>query len=122
MERPATPIFGTAWHASHEFPCAPEVEVFERHHILTVRLNIAGIKKEEISVTAANSFLTIEGKIGCGAEKRTYRFMRGVQLPVGVRATEITATFEDCVLEVDIPLPARAAAITPCNVTIGRVH
>lgn len=122
MEGPATPNFGTAFHASREFPWVPELDVFKRYNILTVRLNIAGIKKEEISVRAANSLLTIEGKLKYGVEKGTYRFMRGVQLPDGVRATEITATFEDSVLEVDIPLPTRAAAITPCNVTIGRVH
>ena len=71
MEGLATPIFGTACHESREFPWVPELDVFKRHNVLTVRLNVAGINQEEISVTAANSLLTIEGKRGYEAEKRT---------------------------------------------------
>lgn len=71
-------------------------------------------------MTAASSILTIEAKPRHRAEQRTDRFVRTVQLPDGVRATEIRATFENGVLEVEIPLPIMAAAATPYRVTIGR--
>jgi HSP20 family protein len=40
----------------------PPVEVFERDHRLTVRVELPGIKKEEIAVTFTDGVLTIEGE------------------------------------------------------------
>jgi HSP20 family protein len=83
----------------------PPVEAFERDHRLTVRVELPGMKKEEIAVTFAEGFLTIEGerKLEKEEEKknewyrneRTYgKFVRTVPLPEGVKATEVKATFE----------------------------
>ena len=40
----------------------PPVEVFERDHRFTVRVELPGIKKEEIVVTYTDGVLTIEGE------------------------------------------------------------
>lgn len=96
----------------------PPVEVFERDHRLTVRVELPGIKEEEIGVTFTDGVLTIEGERKFENEEkknewyrneRTYgKFVRTVPLPEGVKATDIKATFEGGVLEIAVPLPATA--------------
>jgi len=96
------------------------VEVFERDHRLTVRVELPGIKKEEIGVAFTDGVLTIEGERKFENEEkknewyrneRAYgKFVRTVPLPEGVKATDIKATFEGGVLEIAVPLPVTAAA------------
>jgi HSP20 family protein len=98
----------------------PPVEAFERDHRLTVRVELPGMKKEEIGVTFSDEGLTIEGERRLENEEkknewhrteRTYgRFVRTVPLPEGVKTTDIKATFEGGVLEIVVPLPEAAAA------------
>ena len=107
----------------------PPVEAFERDHCLTVRVELPGMKKEEIGVTVTEGGLTIEGERKLEAEEkkndwyrteRTYgAFVRTVPLPEGVKATEIKATFEGGVLEIKVPLPVAAQAATPKKVEIA---
>ena len=107
----------------------PPVEAFERDHRLTVRVELPGMKKEEIGVTFAEGLLTIEGERKLENEEkkndwyrneRTYgKFVRAVPLPDGVNGTDIKATFEGGVLEVVVPLPATAVAAAPTKVEIG---
>src|SRR6185503_21108451 len=106
----------------------PPVEAFERDHRLTVRVELPGMKKEEVEVTSAEGVLTIEGERKIENEEkknewyrseRTYgKFVRTVPLPEGVNAAAITATFEGGVLEVTVPLPETAAATAPKKVEI----
>jgi len=106
----------------------PPVEAFERDHRLTVRVELPGMKKEEVEVTFAEGVLTIEGERKIENEEkknewyrseRTYgKFVRTVPLPEGVNAAAITATFEGGVLEVTVPLPETAAATAPKKVEI----
>jgi HSP20 family protein len=90
--------------------------VFERNNHFTVRLDVPGLKKEEVAVHVTEGVLTIEGERKHEAEEeknhwytreRTYgRFYRTVPLPEGVNAKEVTATFKEGVLEVTFPRPA----------------
>lgn len=106
----------------------PPVEVFERDHRLTVRVELPGIKKEEVGVTFTEGVLTIEGERKLENEEkknewyrneRAYgKFVRTVPLPEGVKATDIKATFEGGVLEIAVPLPATAAA-APTKVEVS---
>lgn len=112
VARLGKPFADAAW--------VPPVEAFERDRRLTVRVELPGMKKEEIGVTFTGEALTIEGERKLENEEkknewhrteRTYgRFVRTVAVPEGVKATDITATFEDGVLEILIPLPEAAAA------------
>ena len=105
----------------------PPVEAFERDRRLIVRVELPGIKKEEIGVTFTDGFLTIQGERKLESEEkknewyrneRTYgRFVRTVPLPEGVKVNEITATFEGGVLEIAVPLPETAVA-APTKVEI----
>ena len=97
----------------------PEMEVFEKNNLLTVRVDVPGLKKEEVTVHVAEGVLTIEGERKHGTEEeknhwyrreRTYgKFCRTVALPEGVKATDVRATFRHGVLEVTVPVRAAAA-------------
>ena len=94
----------------------PEMEVFEKNNLLTVRLDVPGLKKEELTVHVAEGTLTVEGERKHETEEeqnhwyhreRTYgRFYRTVPLPEGVNAKEVKATFRNGVLEVTVPVRA----------------
>ena len=105
----------------------PEMEVFERNDLLTVRLDVPGLKKEEFTVHVAEGVLTVEGERKHETEEeknhwyrreRTYgRFYRTVPLPEGVNPKEVKATFKGGVLEVTVPMRA-AAATAPHKVEV----
>jgi HSP20 family molecular chaperone IbpA len=102
-------------HEAFEFGWVPELEVFERNNHLTVRVDLPGLKKEEVAVNVTEGVLTIEGERTHEAEEeknhwytreRNYgRFRRTVLLPEGVNAKEVTATFKGGVLEITVPRP-----------------
>jgi HSP20 family protein len=106
----------------------PPVEAFERDHRLTVRVELPGMKKEEIGITVTDGVLTIEGERTLENEEkknewyrneRTYgKFVRTVPVPEAVKVNEITATFEGGVLEITGPLPETPAAAAPKKVEI----
>jgi len=48
----------------------PPVEAFERDHRLTVRVELPGMKKEEIGITFTDAVLTIEGERGTAPRAR----------------------------------------------------
>jgi HSP20 family protein len=106
----------------------PPVEAFERDRSLIVRVELPGMKKEEIGVTFEEGELTIEGERKVEEEetkKEWYRneraygkFVRTIPLPEGVKYTDLKATFEAGVLEITVPLPA-ATVVTPRKIEIG---
>jgi HSP20 family protein len=106
----------------------PPVEAFERDHCLTVRVELPGMKREEIDVTFTEGGLTIEGERKLENEEkknewyrneRTYgKFVRTVPLPEGVNGTDVKATFEGGVLEIKVPLPKAPATAAPTKVEI----
>jgi HSP20 family protein len=119
---PQSRVFG-------ELPWMPTLEVAEKEHRLVARLDLPGIKKEEIAVSFTEEGLTIEGERKHEEEEkknewyrteRTYgKFVRTLPLPAGVNPAEIKATFENGVLEVTVPLPAAAVAASPQKIEIA---
>src|SRR5262245_19562182 len=111
------------------FTWLPELEVRERENQLLVRVDLPGLKREEVTVTIAEEGLTIEGERKLETEKnekewyrteRAYgRFYRTVPLPEGFKPEEVTATFANGVLEVKVPLPGAAARVLRRKVEIG---
>lgn len=118
--RLGTPFTDVAW--------MPPVEAFERDRRLIVRVELPGLKKEEIGVTFTEGTLTIEGERKLENEEqknewyrneRTYgQFVRTVPLPEGVTFNDIKATFEGGVLEITVPMPETPAAAAPKKVEI----
>jgi HSP20 family protein len=99
---------------------APGIDVFEKDHRLVTKIDLPGLKKEDVKVEVTEGQLTISGERKRENEERKenfYRcereygsFYRTIPLPEGTKLEDIKATFVDGVLEVSAPLPARPVA------------
>jgi len=97
---------------------SPSLDVFEKDNRLIARADLPGLKREDVKVEAVDGYLTISGERKHEAETKEesfYRcereygsFYRTIPLPEGVNIGNVTATFENGVLEVTVPLPVRA--------------
>jgi HSP20 family protein len=95
----------------------PQIDVVERDNRLITRIDLPGMKKEDVKVEVTDGYLTISGERKSEAEEKKdqfYRcerqygsFYRSVPLPEGVKVEDVKATFADGVLEVSVPLPAK---------------
>lgn len=97
----------------------PEIDVFEKDNRLVTKIDLPGMKKEDVKVEVTDGQLAIAGERKREAEEKDedfYRcereygsFYRAVPLPEGARVEDVKATFTDGVLEVSVPLQARPA-------------
>jgi HSP20 family protein len=100
----------------------PKVDVFEKDGRLITRVDLPGVKKENVTVEVADGHLALSGERKHETEEKkdnVYRserqygsFYRTVPLPEGAKLDDVKATFADGVLEVSVPLPAKAEAKT----------
>lgn len=107
----------------------PELEVTQREGKLLVRVDLPGLAKDDVTVTATEDYLTIAGERKKEVEdkqkewfhtERTYgAFARTIALPPGVKPEEVTATFENGVLEVVVPVAAAAKGTEPFKVPVA---
>jgi HSP20 family protein len=98
----------------------PEIDVFEKDNRLVTKIDLPGMKKEDVKVEVTDGQLAISGERKSEAEEKGeqfYRcereygsFYRRVPLPEGAKIEDVKATFTDGVLEVSVPLPARPEA------------
>jgi HSP20 family protein len=98
----------------------PKVDVFERDGRLVTKVDLPGLKKEEVKVEVTDGHLAISGERKTEREEkkdnvlRTERsygsFYRTVPLPEGAKLEDVKATFADGVLEVSVPLAAKPQA------------
>jgi HSP20 family protein len=96
---------------------APEIEVFEQEGQYVVRVDLPGLKKEDVRVEVTDNALIVEGerrkeqeeqREGFYRSERSYgRFSRAVPLPEGVDTENVKAEFKNGVLEVKLPAPGR---------------
>jgi HSP20 family protein len=96
----------------------PEIDVFEKDNRLVTKVDLPGMKKEDVKVEVTDGHLAISGERKSEAEEKKehyYKnereygsFYRAVPLPEGVKLEDVKATFADGVLEVSIPLPVQA--------------
>jgi HSP20 family protein len=101
----------TAWN--------PSIDVFEKDNRLITRIDLPGLKKEDVKVEVEDGRLTVSGERKHEAEEKKedfYRcereygsFYRTVPLPEGAKVEDVKASFENGVLEVSVPLAVRAA-------------
>ena len=99
---------------------APRIDVFERENRLITKVDLPGLKKEDVKVEVADGYLAISGERKSETEEtknNVYRseraygsFYRAVPLPESATLEDVKATFTDGVLEVSVPLPAKAQA------------
>ena len=107
----------------------PKVDVMTKDNKLVARVDLPGMKKEDVSVELVDGLLTLSGerkketreeKDNYYREEREYgSFCRTVPLPKGVKPDDVKATFANGVLEVSIPLPAPAAEPKARKIEVG---
>jgi HSP20 family protein len=93
----------------------PQIDVFERDKQLVTKVDLPGLKKEDVKVEFNDGYLTISGERKTEMDEKDgefYRcereygsFYRAVPLPEGVKFDDVKASFADGVLEVSVPLP-----------------
>jgi HSP20 family protein len=106
---------------------SPEIDVFEKDNRLFTRIDLPGLKKEDVKVEVTDGWLIISGERKNEFEEKNdnyYRserefgtFYRTVPLPENVTFDDVKATFIDGVLEVSVPFPAKVEP-KPRTVTI----
>jgi len=99
----------------------PMIDVFEKDKRLVTRVDLPGMKKEDVKVEVTDGNLTISGERKREFEEkkdnlfrceREYgSFYRTVPLPEGAKVEDVQASFVDGVLEVSIPLPVQQKPI-----------
>jgi HSP20 family protein len=95
---------------------APKVDVMTKDNTLVARVDLPGMKKEDVLVEVQDGYLTLSGERkkelkeeddNFYREEREYgSFCRSIPLPKGAKADDVKATFNNGVLEVTVPLPA----------------
>lgn len=99
---------------------APQIDVFERDNRLVTKVDLPGLKREDVKVEVTDGYLSISGERKAETEEKSgdiYKcersygsFHRTVPLPEGAKLEDVKATFADGVLEVSVPLPPRSEA------------
>ena len=94
---------------------APEIDVVQTNDQLTIRADLPGMKREDVSVELSDNAVTIQGerkretqeeREGYYRSERSYgSFCRVVPLPEGAITDQAKADFNDGVLEITMPAP-----------------
>jgi HSP20 family protein len=97
---------------------APEVDIFQKNNELMIRVDLPGLKKDEVTVEVTDEALAIHGERRRESEEdregfyRTERsygsFYRVIPLPDGAITEEAKASFRDGVLEITMPAPPKS--------------
>ena len=105
---------------------APAVDVFEREDKFVVKAELPGMKEDDIDVSVVGDTLTIKGEKKSESEvkeedyyrsERSYgSFFRSLTLPATIDTRGIEASYEDGVLEVNLP---EAHEVKPKKVTVS---
>lgn len=103
----------TPWMRSQSWPVAPAVDFVEREKDYEISAELPGLDEKDVEVKLANGILTIKGekqeqkeereKDYYLSERRYGSFQRTFQMPDGVDAAKIEATFANGVLKVTLP-------------------
>ena len=102
---------------------SPPVDVHETEEEYLVKIDVPGVKSEDVSVEVNDNVLSISGSRApdeTGSAQLVERpygtFARTLTLPQGVDSDSIEAGYHDGVLELRIPKPAERK---PKKITIG---
>jgi HSP20 family protein len=105
----------------------PQIEVLQNNGHFTVRAELPGLTKDDVKIEVTDNVLTLSGerkeekeekREGFYRSERRYgSFYREIPLPDGARTESATATFQNGVLEVNIPAPKIAAPTRKLEIT-----
>lgn len=103
----------------------PPVDIYEDEHKLMLKLEIPGVRQEDIDVRVENQTLTVKGQRGFEAEekeenfhrieRRFGSFVRSFTLPMTIDTESIAAKYENGVLALQL---AKKEAAKPKQVKI----
>ncbi len=120
MERLFDSFFGKYSVEEYEGLWSPPVDIEETENDIIVRVELPGMKKEDIKIRTTGDSITISGEKKHEAEEkgkhfhrieRAYgRFERTIDLPVEVEPDNAKATYENGVLTVTLPKSEKARA------------
>ena len=101
----------------------PPVDVHESEEEYLVKVDVPGVKADDVSVEVNDNVLSISGSRAADetgqaqlVERPYGSFVRTLTLPQGVDSDSIEAGYQDGVLELRIPKPAERK---PKKITIG---
>jgi HSP20 family protein len=109
---------------THATAWVPTTDIFARGSDLVIRCELAGVRREDIDITLSGGVLTISGErrseldeeeIHFYTRERSFgHFRRSMNLPEGINASDISADFQDGMLQVavrggatEVPEPER---------------
>jgi len=105
---------------------APAIEMFEKEDRFLVKAELPRMTEEAIDISVVDETLTIKGERKAETEvkeeeyyccERSYgNFSRSIALPSTVDAKKIEASYEDGVLEVNLP---KAAEVKPKKISVS---
>lgn len=91
----------------------PAVDVFDQEDAVVLKAELAGMDADDIEISVEDNVLTIKGERKFEEkvdDERYYRierrfgsFQRSLALPQGVKPEDITASYDDGILEVRVP-------------------
>ena len=104
------------------YACIPAIDMYSRDDALVLRMDLPGIKKDDVEITATDTRLSISGcrKPSSGINKEDYRinevsygnFSRTFNLPVIVDSSKIVANLEGGILEITLPKVSKDKVVT----------
>ena len=103
----------------------PSADIFARGGDLVIRIEIAGVEREDVEITLDENVLTVSGErvndlgddVSFFVHERYYgAFRRSMTLPAGVNEDKINAYYDNGMLEIIIE---DAAAAEPRRIQIG---
>ena len=105
---------------------APSIKVIEKEDEFVVKVELPGVKEEDINISITGNILTIEGEkeTESDVEKKGYyysetsygSFSRSITIPSTVDANKIEANYDKGVLEITLP---KAPEVKPKKITVA---
>ena len=111
---------------THATAWVPSTDIFARGEDLVIRVSLSGVYPEDVEITFSNGVLTVsgerrseldEGEVTFYVRERYYGALRrSVTLPAGVDEDDISADFENGLMEITVrgaaaPEPPRRSEI-----------
>ena len=113
---------------THATAWIPTTDIFARGSDLVIRCELAGVERDDIDITLSGGVLTISGErrseldeeeIHFYTRERSFgHFRRSMDLPEGIDRSDISADFQDGMLQVSVHGGATAVA-EPQRIEIG---
>jgi HSP20 family protein len=95
---------------THATAWVPTTDIFSKGEDLVVRCELSGVGREDVEISLSGGVLTIHGERKGEPEASEYyareryygRFRRSMSLPEGINGGDISADFEDGLLEITV--------------------